>query len=120
MSNDDYLIGGLIDELLSAGPRRICDSCKESFVSLEPKQMYCDKRECQDRKYARKQYLAMIRETEKGTSAAVIAYVDDSGQWVWNVDHATIHPFLMNFREWRRRMTLERWIVKHYGEVPYE
>jgi hypothetical protein len=112
--DDEAIIGNLIDELLSAGPRRICDSCKEEFVSIQPKQMYCDKRECQDRKYARKQYLAMIRPTGNGDNAMVIAYVDDSGQWVWNVRENSIHPFLLKFREWRRRMTLERWIARHY------
>lgn len=118
MNDDEVIIGAMIDELLTAGPRRICDSCHEEFVSVMPKQMYCDKPLCQSRKYARKQYLAVIRESEKGMSANVIAYVDPDGKWVWNAPTITIHPFLWKFREWRRRMALERWIAKWYGHYP--
>lgn len=116
--DDEVVIGAMIDELLSAGPRRICDSCGDEFISIVPKQMYCMKELCQSRKYARQQYLAMIRETNKGMSAAVIAYVDEHGEWTWNVPLGAIHPFLVKFREWRRRMALERWITKWYGHYP--
>lgn len=115
---DDAVIGQLIDELLIAGPRRICDSCKREFVSLVPKQMYCNDPMCQSRKHARKAYHDAIRDNVSDQERKRIAFVDIHGQWVWNVPDGVIHPFLVKFREWRRAMALERWIAKWYVHYP--